>query len=210
MQRRVVMKYAWLLVFFLIVSGCVPANRQSARLEYYTLEYPSPMQAAHPPLPVVLKMKRFSAAPEFRSDRMVYRERDFSRNSYFYNRWRSTPADMVTYFLGRDLREGGLFQAVINPESGIGATHVLEGEVLEFMEQDGVDNWTGRVAVSVTLLVEREPDPARRVLFQKRFAAVERCESRTPGAVARAISGAMARISEEIGLAVHSALKNAE
>ena len=96
---------------------------------------------------------------------------------------------------------------MVAPGSASAVTHVLEGEVEEFIEWDGASGCEARLAIQITLLAAREPDPARRVLLQKRFEAAEKCDRREPAAVARAMSTAMGRLSAAVEQAVVAALQ---
>jgi len=193
------------LVFFL--TGCVQLKQPAPRIAYHTLEYEPPaVDLAGPPLDAVLRLERFTAAPLYDTDRMVYRAGDFDRTTYFYHRWRARPADLVTYFLGRDLREANLFRAVALPGTGLTHTHTLEGTVDEFLEWDGEAGWEAVLTIHVVLLKEREPDISQRVVFQKGFSSRQPCADQRPEEVARAMSLAMAEVSRQTMTAVYQSL----
>jgi ABC-type uncharacterized transport system auxiliary subunit len=104
-------------VFFL-VGGCVSFKQPRNRIQHYTLEYVSPEITDLKPLPVSLKVERFSVAPAYNTNRIIYRDGSFKRDEYFYHKWRANPADMVASFLSRDIRNSGLFKAVLPQETG--------------------------------------------------------------------------------------------
>jgi ABC-type uncharacterized transport system auxiliary subunit len=193
------------------MNHAIPRNRKNmGRFVYYTLEYDPPITgegSGTDPLPVVLRIERFTAAPEYQSDRMVYRDASNKRSSYYYHKWRAVPAELVTFFLKRDMAESGRFAGVLPPESGSGHTHVLGGTVEEFLEWDGKVTWDAVIKVNVILLDPYETDATKRVLLQKQFSSREQAETRKPAAVAKAMSRAMAQISLAIGLAVQESLQ---
>jgi ABC-type uncharacterized transport system auxiliary subunit len=117
------------------------------------------------------------------------------------------PADLVTYFLKRDLAESGRFAGVLPPESGSGSTHVLDGTVEEFLEWDRDASCEAVITVNIVLLDPRETDATKHVLLQKRFTAREQCEARQPVFVARAMSKAMAKVSQDIGATLQEVLR---
>lgn len=197
-------------IVFLLLSGCVGIKGSAVTFDYYTLEYDAPMtgNASMPgALPVVLRLERFTAAPEYETDRMIYRDSSNKRSAYYYHKWRSVPADLVTFFLKRDLAESGMFAAVLPPERGAGHTHVLDGTVEEFLEWDSETSWEAVITVNIVLLDPFETDATKRVLLQKRFSAREKCEARQPPFVARAMSKAMAQLSREIGTELQAVLQ---
>jgi ABC-type uncharacterized transport system auxiliary subunit len=76
----------------------------------------------------------------------------------------------------------------------------------EFYERDLPDRWEAVASITVSLLREREPDPAKRLVFQKTYSSVEPCEEKTPAAVAEAMSRAMRQISHSVISDIHRAL----
>jgi ABC-type uncharacterized transport system auxiliary subunit len=198
-----------LIMLALTMSGCVAALKQpNLQIHYYTLEYDVQTPAdPRPALPVVIQLERFSAAPAYMSNKIIYREKEFTQSAYVYHRWRSTPADLVTYFLGRDMRASNLFAAVLPPGRGEPKTHVLQGVVDEFTEWDQDTGWEAHLALTVTLLAAAEPDISQRVLFQKQFIANRPCTHQDPQGLARAMSEAMAQVSLDIRNAVYDALQ---
>lgn len=187
-------------------ASCANLSQPSPKIEYYTLEYAPPPVAGLGPLPWVIKVERFSAAPLHNSAQIIYRDRSYSRTAYTHDKWRSTPADLVTYFLARDLQHSGLFKAVLPHDTGQGHSHVLEGAVDEFLEWDLEESWEAVLAFTVTFMVAREPDITKRVLFQKTYHGKRPCRQRNPRALAEAMSQVMADLSAAVIRDVHGAL----
>ena len=205
------MRYIAIIVFVLqfAFSGCVQLKQPNTKFEYYTLEYDA-LSPDKPPVSdrksTILKIKYFSTAPIYNTDRIIYSDQQFKRTPYFYHKWKVKPAEFVTYFLSRDLKESGLFEAVLPPASGSLHTHTVEGTVDEFLESDSYDSWEAVLSISITLQVAREPDPDKRVIFQRSFSTRKKCSEKNPLALAQAMSLAMAEVSKEIGIAIHDAL----
>ena len=205
------MRYIAIIVFVLSLafSGCVQLKQPNTKFEYYTLEYDA-LSPDKPPVSdrksTILKIKYFSTAPIYNTDRIIYSDQQFKRTPYFYHKWKVKPAEFVTYFLSRDLKESGLFEAVLPPASGSLHTHTVEGTVDEFLESDSYDSWEAVLSISITLQVAREPDPDKRVIFQRSFSTRKKCSEKNPLALAQAMSLAMAEVSKEIGIAIHDAL----
>jgi ABC-type uncharacterized transport system auxiliary subunit len=116
----------------------------------------------------------------------------------------------MTFFLARDMKESGLFKAVLPGDSGIPVTHMMEGSVDEFLEWDTEQTWKAVLAVSITLMVEKEPDISKKVLYQKTYRTEEACKQRNPRALAEAMSRAMARVSEHIIRDVYRSLSGTD
>ncbi|MFV9645712.1 MAG: ABC-type transport auxiliary lipoprotein family protein [Desulfobacterales bacterium] len=193
--RKILYVFISLILF---APGCLSLKKPVIKIDYYTLEYDSPDVAFQEQLPFVVRIERFLVTPVYNSSRIVYSEQKFKRAAYNYHRWHSSPGDLVTYFLARDMRKSNLFKAVLTYDTRFLSSHAIEGIVDEFYEKDEKDLWKAVLSVSITLVREGEPDISKRVLFQKKYSAKETCEQKTPLALAKAMSNAMAKISEMI------------
>jgi ABC-type uncharacterized transport system auxiliary subunit len=198
-----------LIAFSLAFSGCVQLKQPNTKFEYYTLEYDALTSDKSPVSghkSTILKIKYFSTSPIYNTDRIIYSDQQFKRTPYFYHKWKVKPAEFVTYFLSRDLKESGLFKAVLPPTSGSLHTHTVEGTVDKFLELDSNDSWEAVLSISVTLQVAREQDVDKKIIFQRSFSTKRKCKEKNPLALAQAMSQAMAEVSKEIGIAIHGAL----
>ena len=205
MSRRFLV-LSFILGLILSLASCAGLSQPSPKIEYFTLEYEPPAATGSGPLPWVIKVERFSAAPFHNSAQILYRDRAYGRTAYTHDRWRSTPPDLVSYFLSRDLKHSGLFRAVLPYDTGQPHSLVLEGSVDEFLEWDMEDSWEAVLTFTVTFMVAKEPDVSKRVLFQKTYHAKRPCTHRNPRALAEAMSLAMADLSTEVIRDVYAAL----
>ena len=196
------------LGFTLLLCACVPSNKPRSKIEFYTLEYDLSKKAALKSLPIVIRIERFSVAPMYNTTRMIYRDSSFKRSAYVLHKWRANPGNLVTYFLSRDIKQSGLFKAVLPHDSGFPSSYVLEGSVDEFFEWDSVKDWKAVLSLAITLMAYDEPDISKRVLFQKAYRVVKPCKQKTPRALAGAMSLAMKEVSGEILEDVYSHLKD--
>ena len=182
----------------LMLGGCLNSKHPYNKIDYYTLEYDVPSISNLHTLPLVMQVERFQVAPVYNTSKIIYRQRPFTRDAYTYHMWRANPGDLVSYFLARDFQQSLVFKAVAAHNTGLLSTHILRGTVDEFYEHDGKDYWEAVLAVSITLMVNNEPDISNRVLFQKSYSARKACSQKNPRALAAAMSEAMANISSKI------------
>jgi ABC-type uncharacterized transport system auxiliary subunit len=182
---------------FLFLSGCAGFQPPARTVQYYTLEYEPTGETGERPVPETIRVERLQVSPLYDTDRLVFREKAFLRDQYQYHRWRSTPMDMATYFLTRDMAQSRLFKGVFSNDSLFPATYRLSGTVLDFCEADEND-WYALLSLDIILVKSTEPDVNRRVVFQKVYKAKTRCKEKTPLALAEAMSKAMAMVSTEI------------
>lgn len=196
----------FVLLLLLSVTSCASMKQPSLKIDHYTLEYAVPKPGDLPQLPVILKVERFSISSLYDTLQIVYRDRSFKRETYAYHRWRTHPADLVTDYVARDMRQSGLFRAVLEEGSKVSPTYLLEGSVDEFFEWDSADGWKAVLTVGATLINPKETDAAKRILFQRTFHEIEPCQEKTPKGLAEAMSKAMARLSEKLIEALYEKL----
>jgi len=199
-----------LLLVPLLCTACMGKSRPSQPIYYYTLGYESPAVSLTPQLPCTLRVERFSASPPFNSQRIIYAHGGLRRNAYAYRQWIAAPGELLSFFFARDLRQCGGIQAVLPPDAAISATHSLHGWVEEFIEKDGAAQWQAVATIHITLISNRDHDPTRKILLQKRYHAAAPCNAKTPEALAEAMSQVAVKISQDVIKDVYNRLSAAK
>lgn len=201
---------ALICIVLCLTCACTLPRTMRTPINHYTLEYESPKINGLSPLDTVVRVQRFSVAPDANFMPIVYRDGEHKRNTYAYHKWRANPGDLATYYLVRDMRNAGLFSAVLSYDSNLRATHTLEGTVDEFFEKDSETGWEAVLSVSIVMVKDREPDIAKRVLLQKQYSFTCHADQNTPEGIAKAMSKAMAQTSSALIKDVHKALSDNE
>jgi len=196
------------ILFMVLISGCNLGAKPSYLINQYALEYPSPFQKELTSMNELIKVEQFSVAQTFNTSAMIYKEGPNLRNVDPYNRWRTKPGEMATEYLARDLRNSGLFRAVISYDDSEETQYLLEGQVDEFLEVSEKDGRKAVLGLHVTFLDLKKRGSAEKVIFQRDYAGVEPYAEKTPAALAQAMSRAMGKISRQIILDLHDAVKN--
>lgn len=209
MKRPINLFFLSLFMMLFFVS-CLGSNEPKRKVEYYSLEYDPPIIETWEPLSAVIRIDQFRMAPIYNSNRIFFSERSYQSDEYYYHKWRAAPGDLVTYFLSRDLKASSLFKAVFSNDSTSLSSHVIEGMVEEFFEQDIGDRQEAILTVSISLLAENKLNINGGVLLQKRYSVKEKCRRRHPRALAEAMSKAMAEVSGMIITDVYNALSDKE
>ncbi|MEW6258564.1 MAG: ABC-type transport auxiliary lipoprotein family protein [Thermodesulfobacteriota bacterium] len=177
--------------------GC--AGIHPPKIDYYTLNYDPPEQRTGQALGAhVLQVERFGTAPPYNTLKIVYTTDHFTRNTYLSHQWRAMPGEMIAYYLARDLRFAGIFEAVAGPETRLPADRVLSGSVDELLEMEDATGCSAVVGVTVTLLEAGQPDVSKRVVFQKSYRQRVPAARRTAGDIVAAFSSAVQLISREL------------
>lgn len=197
----------FLLILPMLLSGCLNLKQPVSKIEYYTLEYSASPIKGLKTLPHTIKIERFTAAPAYNTGQIIYRDRSFKRNAYIYHRWRAHPSDFVASMLTRDIRDSGLFKAVLSADSSFPSSYVMEGVVDECFEWDNQDKWEAILSLSIVLMEVDSIDGRHNILFQKSYRKRKICERKNTEALAAAMSLAMSEISEAIIKDVYAFLK---
>jgi ABC-type uncharacterized transport system auxiliary subunit len=192
----------------LLIFGCSLGAKPSYLVNQYTLEYPPPTLKGLASINELVKVEQFSAAQTFNTPAMIYKEGPNLRNVDPYNRWRTKPGDMATEYLTRDLRNAGLFRAVISYNDSEEARYLLEGQVDEFLDASEKDVRKAVLCLNVTFLDLKKRDTAEKVIFQRDYKMVEPYTEKTAAAFAQGMSRAMEKISRQILLDLQNAVKN--
>jgi cholesterol transport system auxiliary component len=193
-------------IICLALSACLDLKQPRNKIEYYTLEYETPVAHHHPPLSQPIRVNQFTVSPIYNTHRIIYREGLYKREAYVYHKWRVNPGNLVTYLLRRDLQQSGLFKAVVSGNSRLQSAYVLEGSVDEFLEWNKKNGWEAFLSLSITLMQENEPDVSKKIRFQKTYFSAKPCRQKTPAALAEAMSLAMSEISAQIMLDIYTSI----
>lgn len=203
-------KWAVALLLFplLVCSSCATHQTNEPQSSYYTLEYAPPVFSGLPVLNTTLRVASFDTAPEFDTDRMVYRPDKYTLATYPYRAWMAKPAAQVRYFLERDLQRSGLLTAVLSDTSRLRPAYLLGGSVDKFLEIDEAKNWEAELSLSIILQRMPSSDGMAKVLGQRQYTVRKICVRKNPRAVAEAMSQAMAELSKEIQQDIYAFIKN--
>jgi ABC-type uncharacterized transport system auxiliary subunit len=191
----------------LLVTGC-GGGKSTYVVQQYLPEYSPPALAGLARANEVLRVEPFSTALAFAGTSMFYRPSPFELSSYSRERWRVMPGDMVTDFLLRDLRNAGIFTAILAYEDPGEGRYVVTGTVAEFLEVDGSNGPRARLSVDATLLDTTQREITKRVVFQKTYTIEEPMKDKSARALAESMSGAMKKFSGELIADIHRGIGN--
>ena len=206
MMRRILLSVVVALMA-LVCVGC-GGGKSTYVVQQYLLDYSPPAPAGLAKANEVLRVEPFSTAQAFAGTAMFYRPSAFELSSYSRERWRVIPGDMVTDFLLRDLRNAGMFTAVLAYEDPGEGRYVVTGTVAEFLEVDGSGGPRARLSVDATLLDTTEREITKRVVFQKTYTVEEAMKDKSARSLAESMSGAMKKFSGELMVDIHRAMGN--
>jgi cholesterol transport system auxiliary component len=187
-----------LMCLCLPLTACLNLKQPRNKIDYYSLEYDPPRISDHQLVSHVIKVAQFSVSPIYNTRKIIYRDEAYKRTAYGYHKWQANPAELVTYFLARDMQQSGLFKAVVTHNNRFPHTYVLGGNVDEFLESDLADGWQADLSLNIILISEHETDACKKIVFQKSYHIRKPCRQKNPQALAEAMSAAMSEASAQI------------
>ncbi len=209
MIMRHILLFAVSLIILYFASACMELKQPSLDMQYYTLEYESPLLTDRKTLPFIIKVDNFNGAPVYNTTAIIYKERAYKRGSYPYHRWRANPANIITYLLGRDLKNSNMFKGVLIPgDRNRDISFRLSGIIDEFHELDNGTEHYGVLTINITFTPETATDTKKKMdIFQKSYSVTEKMERKNPASLAEALSRAMQKISQEICADIYESIK---
>jgi len=199
----------WIGIVLLLIgllSGCLGGTGKTPFVRQYVLEYPPPKGNGRPAVEAMVRVERFFADRMFMGNEMLYRLGPFRREAYPLNRWRVGPGDMVTECLRRDLREAGLFRAVLSERDAEEVRFSLTGGVEEFIESWETKNRKALLTATITLLDLSRKETASLVVFQKTYRLESAVAGEGAAGLAAAMSLAMSDLSRQVIADIAAAL----
>ncbi len=184
----------------LLAPGCFRNSKAPEVGERFVLEYAPPVTATAERKPVAeaLRVGRFSADPALETTQMAYRPSLFREETDYYNRWIVSPEALVSGFLLRDIRQGGVFLAAFSDGEPQAARFLLRGHLEAFEERDDGKGRTASLAATVTLLDLSKKEIPERLLFQKSYRFEEPLSEIGGRGLAQAMSRAMEKFSARV------------
>jgi len=194
----------WGLALWSVLLGGCSLTKPRPEVRHYALALTVPeVPAGRAKLSLIVYS--FTARDPYGQDLMVYRASPYRLDFYNYHRWAATPAELVTDWTRRYLREAGLFAKVFPTTDG-NADWILSGVIQQFAEVDHEQSWEAALAIDFWLTQADQHSP---FWFQS-YTATQPAEKRNPEAIAAAMSrnleNILARLTADLALVVAAPL----
>ncbi len=155
------------LVSFALLTGCAP-KKSFPEKRYYVLDVSRPSGSSPPAEKAVLTVRRFRVSPRYEGKGLVYRRRELSYESDFYNEFLISPGSLLAEEVRQWLAASGLFQNVVDTSSYMEATHILEGNVAA-LYGDYRERGSPRAVLDVQLFVIDNTSVLSGIVFQQEY-----------------------------------------
>ena len=209
MKRHMPLMIVVLMGSSLFATGCALTHRRAPATQELSLKYSPPVLEGVRPVAGAIKVGRFSALSPFDGTGMYFRRSGYELESFNYERWVTSPPNMVTDLLYRDLAASNAFRDVFPYLSTEQTRFELEGTVVQFLMLEEGGSWRASLVVNISLVDGQAGEGGRRVLLQRQFDAHRTLEGDSAEQYAEGMSGAMQSVAGDIIRAIHGAASTA-
>jgi ABC-type uncharacterized transport system auxiliary subunit len=177
----------WLsLCLIAACGGSLPQTR------YYALGVVAPAAPAARGDAPALAVEALATARPYDDERIIYRLDPYRLDYYPYDRWGTSPGELLASYLADAAGASGRFRSVVRDTSAPGVAVTLGGHVLAIEEIDGARaSAYAHVAVELSAYDAATSQP----LWTARYDEQEPMTAREPEALARSATVAMQRIA---------------
>ncbi len=197
MKRKTLLKLAiGIFMLFSISTGCINLERSYIEKRYFALEASRDEDISSPDTDAVLNVRRFRVSAKYEGKGLVYRLKDLSYESVFYNEFFISPVSMFTEEIRKRLAVSGLFKHVVDPSSLLDSTYVLEGAVTAFYGDYRVST-APKAVMEIQFLILQETAGSPKIILQRQYHKEEPLDGNTPDALVKSWNSALSQILTE-------------
>ncbi len=198
MKQKIPLTLLFIGIFamFPLLIGCVNLERSYPEKRYFILDVSRDKDVSSPDTETVLKVRRFRVSPKYEGKGFVYRLKDLSYESDFYNEFFISPASLLTEEIRKWVAGTGLFQHVVDPSSYMDPNYVLEGAVTSLYGDYGVST-APKAILEMQFFLLQETAASPKIIFQSQYHKEEPLKGNTPDALVKSWNKALNQILTE-------------
>ncbi len=197
MKRKTLLKLTiGIFMLFSLSIGCINLERSYIEKRYFILETSRDENISSPDTGKVLTVRRFRVSAKYEGKGLVYRLKELSYESDFYNEFFISPVSMLTEEIRKRLAGSGLFKHVVDPSSLLDSTYVLEGAVTALYGDYRVST-APKAVMEIQFLLLQETDSNPKIIFQSQYHKEEPLKGNTPDALVKSWNSALSQILTE-------------
>lgn len=181
---------------FSALIGCINLEKSFPEKRYFTLDASRDGSISSPDTGKVLTVRRFRVSPQYESKGLVYRLKELSYESDFYNEFFISPVSMFTEEIGKRLTGSGLFKHVVDPSSLLDSTYILEGTVTALYGDYRVST-APKAVMEIQFFLIQETDSNPKIIFKSQYHKEEPFSGNTPDALVKSWNSALNQILTE-------------
>ena len=179
-----------------VMTGCINLDKAYPEKRYFALETSLEAEISSPDTGKVLTVRRFRVSPRYEGKGLVYRLKELSYESDFYNEFFVSPAPMFTEEIRKRLAGSGLFKQVLIPASLLDSTYFLEGAVTALYGDYRV-NTAPKAILEMQFFVLQQTTVSPKIIFNSQYHKEEPLNGNTPDALIKSWNAAFNQILTE-------------
>ncbi len=195
MKRKTLLTIGIFMLFSLLI-GCINLEQSYIEKRYFILEASRDEDISLPDTDAVLTVRRLRVSSKYEGKGLVYRLKELSYETDFYNEFFISPASMFTEEIRKRLAVSGLFKHVVDPSSLLDSTYVLEGAVTALYGDYRVST-APKAVMEIQFLLLQETDVSTKIIFQSQYHKEEPLKGNTPDALVKGWNKALNQILTE-------------
>ena len=197
MKRKTLLKLTIGIFTLLFLSmGCINLERSYIEKHYFILDSSPADDISPPDTGKVLTVRRLRVSPKYEGKGLVYRLKELSYESDFYNEFFISPVSMFTEEIRKRLAGSGLFKHVVDPSSLLDSTYILEGAVTALYGDYRVST-APKAVMEIQFLILQETAGCPEIVLQRQYHKEERLNGSTPDALVKSWNTALNQILTE-------------
>ncbi len=158
------------VLLLLFVVGCGGPGKAPAVRRYYALELQRQGQTHQPQGNTILEIKPLGMSPTFAPKQLAYRKGEFRYESDFYNQFVTDARLQITEQTRRWISDSKFFSSVALSGSALGATHLLEGDIVS-LYGDFRDKSNSNAVMQIEFFLLDVKSTSASVVFSKLYKA---------------------------------------
>lgn len=208
-----VMKKICLCLFLLpLLNGCISFKSEYPETSYYRLSQEPIKINNSGGIAGTLQIRNFSSSDQLNTEHIMAILDEERVQNYYYHRWVSAPAELVTDFIIERINNAKLFNGVVKSNSLIIPDYILEGHIIDMIAHNTKERKpdTNYVIISYQIsLIRKEPlKTERNVLLNKLYTISIPRKNNEVTSVAPAFSHGMSELSDKMINDIIEVVKN--
>ncbi len=197
MKRNTLLKLTiGIFILLSLSTGCINLERSYIEKRYFILEASRDEDISSPDTDAVLTVRRLRVSAKYEGKGLVYRLKELSYETDFYNEFFISPASMFTEEIRKRLAVSGLFKHVVDPSSLLDSIYILEGAVTALYGDYRVST-APKAVMEIQFFLLQETDVSPKIIFQGQYHKEEPLKGNTPDALVKSWNSALSQILTE-------------
>jgi len=185
-----------IFILFPLSIGCVNLERSYIEKHYFVLDSSPAEDISSPDTGKVITVRRLRVSPKYEGKGLVYRLKELSYETDYYNEFFISPVSMFTEEIRKRLAGSGLFKNVVDPSSLLDSTYVLEGAVTA-LYGDYRASTAPKAVMEIQFLILQQTDVNPEIVLQRQYHKEEPLNGSTPDALVKSWNTALNQILTE-------------